>query len=61
MNVVNQTKNGVHVIVRRFQDGSTVEAECSCYGIEFRTHSTDVCPIILARKNNKSFGENNNE
>lgn len=43
----DQSKNGVHVIVRIFADGRTVEASCECHGTEFRMHSTEHCPNRL--------------
>lgn len=48
---VDQSKNGVKVIVRRFFDkkglvGTTVETDCQCFGFEFRAHSTMFCPRL---------------
>jgi len=43
-------RNGVKVKVTEFRDvhgaslGRTVEADCLCYGIPFRTHSIENCP-----------------
>lgn len=43
-------RNGVKVKVTEFRDahgeslGCTVEADCLCYGIPFRTHSVENCP-----------------
>ena len=47
------TRNGVRVKVVRFWGArgesleSTVEADCSCYGVPFRTHSTENCPALV--------------
>lgn len=43
--IENQTRNGVHVNVLRNQDGSVVEADCQCFGIVGRVHSTDTCKL----------------
>ena len=41
----DQSKNGVHVTVTMFSDGGrTVDASCSCHGMDFRVHSTFNCP-----------------
>ena len=43
-------RNGVKIKVTEFRDahgeslGRTVEADCLCYGLPFRTHSTENCP-----------------
>lgn len=42
--VERQDRNGVKVRVTRADDGSTVEADCSCFGHPFRTHSRMTCP-----------------
>jgi len=39
-----QDKNGVKVTVRVYEEGTTVEADCQCLGLPFRTHSTESCP-----------------
>lgn len=49
MNIIkiDQSKNGVRVIVSRWPNGnSTVEADCHCYGSHLRTHSNPRCPLI---------------
>ena len=52
MTVEDLTRNGVRVIRRRFFDkkgqllGSTVEANCDCYGLENRMHTTQWCTRI---------------
>ena len=43
---VDQSRNGVRVIVHRWTDGSTVEADCQCFGGAFRSHSTSDCPMF---------------
>lgn len=40
---VDQSRNGVKVIVHRSRDGSTVDADCSCLG-GMRAHSNPECP-----------------
>lgn len=56
---VDQSQNGVKVIVHRFYDengefeGTTVEADCQCFGTFFRAHSNPSCPVrqrILAEE-----------
>lgn len=47
----DQSKNGVKVIVHRFYDrkglvGTTVEADCKCFGGN-RAHSSPDCPRIV--------------
>jgi hypothetical protein len=53
--VEDQSKNGVRVVVRRYPDGTTVEASCDCFGTDFRTHSNTGCPNYLAQRS-KSNG-----
>ena len=48
----NQSKNGVKVIVYKYDDGSVVEADCECFGHDQRAHSNMHCP-------NRSRSENN--
>jgi hypothetical protein len=43
----DQSRNGVRVLVRRFDGGTTVEADCSCFGSDFRVHSQPDCPNRL--------------
>ena len=50
---VNQSKNGVKVVKTLHFDnktgekiGSTVEADCMCFGNPKRTHSNPLCPLI---------------
>lgn len=43
--VDDQSKNGVRVIVRRWKDGTTVEADCKCFGSYLRIHSNPMCPV----------------
>ena len=53
--VEDQSKNGVRVTVYRFKDGGTsVDADCSCHGMTFRTHSHTHCPVFLAAKAKES-------
>lgn len=42
----DQSRNGVRVIVRRTEDGSTVEADCHCMGSTMSTHSNPYCPNL---------------
>ena len=50
---IDQSKNGVKVIVTRFEDGGTVvEADCQCFGMPGRVHSNSYCPLLK----NKSLG-----
>jgi hypothetical protein len=47
---IDQSKNGVNVKINRFQHGTTVSADCSCFGMPFRTHSTEDCPVLIKRR-----------
>jgi hypothetical protein len=40
-------RNDVKVTVIRSKDGTTVEAECKCFGNPMRTHSHVRCPNLL--------------
>jgi hypothetical protein len=43
----DQSRNGVRVHVRRFKNGSTVvDADCQCFGLAFRLHSSSGCPLL---------------
>lgn len=42
----DQSRNGVRVIVRRSEEGSSVEADCSCFGLVQRLHSNTNCPLF---------------
>lgn len=44
--VEDQSRNGVRVIVRRFKHGTTVEADCQCFGSPMRAHSRADCPNL---------------
>jgi hypothetical protein len=45
---LNQDRNGVRVRVTKYAGGgSTVDASCQCFGMEFRVHSTSTCPNRL--------------
>ena len=46
----DQSKNGVRVLVRRSDGGSTVEADCACYGNPQRVHSSRLCPVFKEEK-----------
>ena len=55
---IDQSKNGVRVIVTRYPGkGSTVEADCECFGIVGRVHSNSFCPLLkkLLNKNGETF------
>jgi len=43
---VDQSRNGVRVIVSRYPNGTTVDASCQCFGAEFRSHSTTDCRLF---------------
>lgn len=43
----DQSKNGVRVIAHRSAEGSTVDADCECFGSNFRVHSREDCPNRL--------------
>ena len=45
--IEDQSKNGVRVIVHRSAEGSTVDADCECFGSNFRVHSREDCPNRL--------------
>jgi hypothetical protein len=40
----DQSQNGVKVIVRRIPGGTTVQADCDCFGSRWRAHSNPKCP-----------------
>lgn len=41
----DQSRNGVRVLVHRVPgQGTTVDADCSCFGSDFRAHSRTDCP-----------------
>jgi hypothetical protein len=45
LNVTEYIKNGVKVRIERHKDrGSVVIADCECFGISGRVHSTEFCP-----------------
>lgn len=47
MTCEDQSANGVRVIVIRFPSGgTTVEADCQCFGLPWRVHSTPSCPRL---------------
>jgi len=49
---IDQSKNGVKVIVTRYPDrGSVVETDCECFGIEGRTHSNQFCTLLRKHHN----------
>jgi hypothetical protein len=48
--IIDQSKNGVNVKIYRFQHGTTISADCSCFGMPFRTHSTEDCPVLIKRR-----------
>lgn len=50
----DQSRNGVQVIVRRTENGSTVEADCHCMGSLMRTHSNPSCPLLERRNREKA-------
>ena len=47
--VSSETRNGVQVKTTRTDEGTVVEADCNCYGLPNRSHSTMKCPALLAR------------
>lgn len=45
--IEDQSRNGVKVIVYKFNNGNTtVEADCNCFGYSFRLHSNQYCKIL---------------
>jgi hypothetical protein len=40
-----QIRNGVRVIVHVQDGGTTVESDCGCFGMPFRTHTNMICPL----------------
>lgn len=53
--VEDQSRNGVRVIVHYDKDGNSgVDADCSCHGMTFRSHSHTHCPVFLAAKAKES-------
>ena len=47
--IENRDRNGVTVRVHRTADGHPLwtEASCQCFGLDFRVHSTSICPNRL--------------
>ena len=43
--IEDQSRNGVKVLVSYWPDGTTVEADCNCFGFTNRAHSTEDCPV----------------
>lgn len=43
---IDESRSGVRVIVHRQHDGSTVEADCQCFGSWMRIHSNPSCPVL---------------
>lgn len=54
--VLRQDKNGVKVKVTKHENGSTVEADCQCFGAEGRLHSTVSCPLRLRQVARRGLG-----
>jgi len=48
--VERRDRNGVRVKVTRGSNGSVVEADCHCYGIPGRLHSTPDCVVLKKKK-----------
>jgi hypothetical protein len=46
---IDESRNGVRVIVHRSANGSIVEADCHCYGSWLRTHSNPNCPVLAVK------------
>lgn len=47
----DQSRNGVAVTVFRFEGGSTVvDASCQCFGLPFRLHSNEACPLLRRQR-----------
>ena len=55
METIDQSKNGVKVIVYQFEDGRTVEASCGCFGNPKRTHSNIGCPLLKKQMENEKI------
>ena len=53
--VEDQSRNGVRVIVYRYEGrGTVVDASCQCFGSTSRLHSSESCPVLLrARRSAK--------
>lgn len=54
----DQSANGVKVTVWRFHDehgvsGTTVEAECQCFGHDLRAHSSPICPALTRSRSQR--------
>ena len=49
MTKINQSKNGVRVVVDKSEEGSVVESDCSCFGNPNRVHSREGCPNRLVK------------
>jgi len=43
---LNQDRNGVRVRVHRFDDGTTVDCDCHCFGNSQRAHTNPNCPVL---------------
>lgn len=46
LRIEDQSRNGVRVIKRVHENGTTVEADCQRFGHPFRVHSTLSCPRL---------------
>jgi hypothetical protein len=57
---VDHSQNGVKVISHKFFDnkgellGSTVESDCQCFGMTFRTHTNPNCPLLKTQRESRS-------
>lgn len=46
---IDQSRNGVKVVVWKGENGSTVECDCSCFGNSLRVHSNPSCPVLTSK------------
>ncbi len=49
-----QDRNGVKVRVHEHPNGTTVEADCGCFGSPLRVHTSTYCPPFIAAQEEKS-------
>lgn len=45
----DQSRNGVRVLVHRSVNGTTVDADCGCFGLPGRAHTNINCPLFWRR------------
>jgi hypothetical protein len=46
-NIRVQDRNGVKVRVHLHDNGTTVDADCQCFGSSQRLHTNPFCPVLV--------------